>query len=316
MHDVLGATTSSTRSLRATARPPAGRPAAAVPRRPSRRLPPAPAAAAPADGPAWRETELHLSVAEQPWWADHAFYEQPAGWPCLEDEFPLVPMTAILEMLSTEAEALVPGSVAVAIESVRAFRWLAVEPPVWVAIRATIDPAATAARTDGATVVKAAIEGHARATVVVAPASRPRPSRWPGPSPGPSTCRSTWSTSRGAPPVPRPGVPGPAGVRHLGADGVDGRLLTKPAPGSLLDDAGQLFGFWVAQAVDKDRLVLPTSIDRISFWGPHPTPGTEVRCVVNVASRRPVGAGRPRAHRRRHRVVSHRGVGGPPLPER
>ena len=113
--------------------------AVALRRPPRSRMSPAPtptsSPAGPAEGPAWRETELHLSVAEQPWWADHAFYEQPAGWPCLEDEFPLVPMTAILEMLSTEAEALVPGTVAVAIESVRAFRWLAVEPPVTVAVR-------------------------------------------------------------------------------------------------------------------------------------------------------------------------------------
>src|SRR5690606_37618472 len=59
------------------------------------------------------ETVLELSVADQPWWGDHAFYPQPEGWDCLEDRFPLVPLTALIEMLSDEAQKLVPGSVVV-----------------------------------------------------------------------------------------------------------------------------------------------------------------------------------------------------------
>jgi hypothetical protein len=43
-----------------------------------------------------RETVHALSVVSQPHWLDHSFYEQPPGWPCIEDTFPLVPMTAIL----------------------------------------------------------------------------------------------------------------------------------------------------------------------------------------------------------------------------
>lgn len=231
-----------------------------------------------------REVTWELSVADQPWWRDHSFYEQPPGWAVLEDEFPLVPMTGIIEMLAAEAEALVPGTVAVRVESIRAFRWLAVEPPASVAVRAVIDHDATAAAPAGTTVVKTSVEGHARAVVHVAaafPAS-------PDPSAGPV---------RGEIPVPvaperiyveRHLFHGPEyqGIRalHFGTDGVTGRLESQSAPGALLDNAGQLFGLWMATRVDRDRLVLPTSIDRISFFGPRPEPGTPVDCVVNCTS--------------------------------
>lgn len=76
------------------------------------------------------------------------------------------------------------------------------------------------------------------------------------------------------------------GIRslHFGTDGVTGRLASQTAPGALLDNAGQLFGLWMATRVDRDRLVLPTSIDRISFYGPRPEAGTPVDCVVNCTS--------------------------------
>jgi len=289
VHEVLGAAQSSRRSLSGSIRPrsaptpPQARSATPTPANaPIAPIAPTPAPV-PAADPNVHETVLHLSVADQPWWGDHAFYEQPDGWPCLEDEFPLVPMTAIIEMLATEAEALVPGTVTVAIESVRAFRWLAVEPAADVAVRATLDVAATDARTDGITVVRSAIDGHARATVLLAPAyaasPAPKAVAVNGELPLPVTVERLYEKRHL---FHGPAYQGIKAFDEFGTDGVVGRLETKPFPGSLLDNAGQLFGFWVATAADRDRLVLPTSIDRISYWGPHPAAGTEVHCVVNV----------------------------------
>ncbi|HWJ98150.1 MAG TPA: acyltransferase domain-containing protein, partial [Acidimicrobiales bacterium] len=118
-------------------------------------------------GPSLKETVHHLSVAEQPFWLDHAFYEQPAGWPVVDDLFPLVPMTAIIEMLQHAAEDLVPGTVATRVEAIRAFKWLTVHPPTAVTVRATRDGDGPDPAT-GETTVKASIDKHARATVVVA----------------------------------------------------------------------------------------------------------------------------------------------------
>jgi phosphopantetheinyl transferase len=71
-------------------------------------------------------------------------------------------------------------------------------------------------------------------------------------------------------------------ITEFGDDGICGWLRSQAAPGALLDNAGQLLGYWVAAVVERDRLVLPTSIDRISYHGPHPEPGTRVFCSVRI----------------------------------
>lgn len=231
--------------------------------------------------PSLKETVHHLSVAEQPYWLDHAFYEQPAGWEVVDDLFPLVPMTAIIAMLQEAAEDLVAGTVSTRVEAIRAFKWLAVHPPTAVTVRAVRDGAGPDPAT-GETTVKASIDKHARATVVVAPGYPDPPAPTARPITGEIACPAQPDTLY----QERHLFHGPAyqGLQtfdEFGVDGASGLLETKPFPGSLLDNAGQLFGFWLAQRVDRDRLVLPTSIDRISFYGPHPTAGTVVRCVVN-----------------------------------
>jgi acyl transferase domain-containing protein/phosphopantetheinyl transferase (holo-ACP synthase) len=233
--------------------------------------------------PSLREAVWSLSVEDQPYWFDHAFYEQPEGWTVVEDLFPLVPMTGIIEKLMDEAVGVAPGQVPVRVEGIRAFRWLAVHPPTAVTVRVSRD----GDQVPGVeTAVKASIDGHARATVVCA-------DRYPAPPP-PAAQPIHGHVDNPATPVEvlysdRHLFHGPEyqGVRRFddfGDDGVSGLLEAGSAPGALLDNAGQLFGFWLAQRVDKDRLVLPTSIDRISFYGPLPARGTEVRCVVNATS--------------------------------
>ncbi|MCU1496694.1 MAG: Modular polyketide synthase, partial [Acidimicrobiales bacterium] len=243
-----------------------------------------PVGATAADAPRGHESVHALSVVAQPYWRDHSFYEQPEGWPCIEDTFPLVPMTAIIELLAAEAEALAPGQVVVSIEAVRAFKWLAVEPPVAVTVRAVLDGDAEG-HEGGTTVARSSIDRHARAQVRLAAAYPPAPA----PASRPVTGEIPLPVSVERLYAERHLFHGPEyqGIRSFtafGTDGVAGRLESQPAPGALLDNAGQLFGFWMASAVDRDRLVLPTSIDRISFFGPHPSPGTSVDCVVNLTS--------------------------------
>jgi acyl transferase domain-containing protein/phosphopantetheinyl transferase (holo-ACP synthase) len=271
------------RAARDHAQRPAPQPSVAAPAAAESAEPAEPAArAAEPTGPSLRETVHHLSVADQPYWLDHAFYEQPAGWPVIEDLFPLVPMTAIIAMLQEAAEDLVAGTVATRVEAIRAFKWLAVQPPTAITVRATregdgADP------TTGETRVKAAIDKHARATVVVAPTYPEPPASVARPVTGEIACPAQPDTlyeDRHL--FHGPAYQGLVSFEAFGLDGAAGLLETKPFPGSLLDNAGQLFGYWLAQRVDRDRLVLPTSIDRISFYGPHPEPGTMVRCVVNA----------------------------------
>ena len=221
----------------------------------------------------------HLSVDQEPAWRDHAFFPQPDGWPHLEDTFPLVPMTGILAMFVDAARQLVPDHVAISVEAIRAFQWLAVTPPVDVTVHAVIDPDAPGP----GIVVNTSIDRHAKASVRL---TRSYPT---APPPTDPELRGTVEASTTVDRVYADGhlFHGPSyqGMRsfdHFATNGARGRLVSRPAPGALLDNAGQLFGYWVACALPEDRLVLPTSIDRISFFGDHPTDGTDVDAVVEV----------------------------------
>jgi phosphopantetheinyl transferase (holo-ACP synthase) len=68
----------------------------------------------------------------------------------------------------------------------------------------------------------------------------------------------------------------------LGDDGVDGVIDVLPAPGALLDCAGQLMGWWVMHTETRDRLAMPVEIDRISLYAPEPPAGERVGCRVRM----------------------------------
>ncbi|HEY3141773.1 MAG TPA: beta-ketoacyl synthase N-terminal-like domain-containing protein [Acidimicrobiales bacterium] len=237
--------------------------------------------ASPVDEVASSVTQRRLSVDSEPAWNDHAFFRQRADWPHRDDWFPLVPMTGLVEMMTETAAELHPHLVPVVIEDIAAFRWLTVDPPVDVTLRATT----VEADPDGRTAkVKVSIEGHARATVVLAQAYPAAPS---GADAGrlvngrPSHIdASCFYTERHM--FHGPAYQGVEEFLTVADNGSRALLRTNPAPGALLDNAGQLMGHWLSSQATSDRLVLPTSIQRIELFGPHPHPGTLVDCTVTI----------------------------------
>jgi 3-oxoacyl-(acyl-carrier-protein) synthase/phosphopantetheinyl transferase len=212
---------------------------------------------------------LRLGLDTWPALADHCFYRQPPGWDDPADRFPVVPMTALVELMVAEAEALAPGLVAGRVEEVRALRWLAVAPAVEVALRTAELPGGPGERR-----IRVTLEGYAAATVVLTPS-------WPTPPPD----GADWPALE----APRASFVTPAdlyddrwlfhgpayqGVRvlgPLGRNGIDGTVRDSGGPGALLDNAGQLMGFWMMVTHQTDRLALPTSIGRLERYGPPPT---------------------------------------------
>ncbi|MBV8542764.1 MAG: polyketide synthase dehydratase domain-containing protein [Pseudonocardiales bacterium] len=224
-------------------------------------------------------TTRDLSLATMPYLADHCFYRQPDGWPEPADRYPVVPLTTVLELMADAARALSPGRAVVGISDVRALCWLAVAPPVTVTTRTTLHP-------DGNVTV--VLDGYARGTVLLAddyPTYHPTLS---APSPPLTGSRSCDVTARGLY-QDRWMFHGPAfqGVTELGPvtdDGIVGELIVPPAPGALLDTAGQLLGFWVMVRAARNRLAFPAGIDRVHYHGSPPGPGERVRCVVRIGS--------------------------------
>ncbi len=234
--------------------------------------PAGPASPATTSAPARHHERRRLSLAEVPELIDHAFFIQREGTGTVNDRFPVVPMTMMIQMFVDTATSLGGGRVVVGLQNVRALRWLAVEPPVEVDITAVWEAPDR---------VKVAIEGYARATVVLAEAypAPPPPDTQPltDERPPPHTARELYEQRwmfHG------PGYQGVTDMHAMGADGLRATVTCRPAPGALLDAAGQLLGYWIEANSTEDRIALPMRIDRIDLHGPHPEPGAELSCLV------------------------------------
>ncbi|MGH4009260.1 MAG: type I polyketide synthase [Pseudonocardiaceae bacterium] len=221
-------------------------------------------------------TTRTFSLATMPYLADHSFYRQPDGWPEPADRYPVVPLTTVLELIADAARALVPSRTVIGIRDVRAQRWLSVTPPVSVTTSATLDP-------DGNVAV--VLDGYARGTVLLADYYPAPPQLADLPLTGQQPCEITAEGLY----QDRWMFHGPAfqGVAELGPiadDGIVGELVVPSAPGALLDNAGQLLGFWIMRRTARDRLAFPSAIDQVCYYGSPPRPGERVRCVVRISS--------------------------------
>jgi len=227
----------------------------------------------PAEPPRTARITRRLSVETHPWLFDHTFMRQPPGWSNTPDRHPVVPMTTILHLAIEEAVALVPGKLAVALEDVRAYRWLAIPAPTDVVFDL---------RRDGDR-VRVTLDGYSEVTVVLGDAYAPAPSppplaidtpQWRLPDAA-SLYAHRWMFHG-------PAFQGVVALGGAGADAITGTLLTGAAPGALLDNAGQVFGLWVMLAAARDRLAMPVGLRRVDFFGPHPSPGERLRCDVRI----------------------------------
>ncbi|MBA0052919.1 4'-phosphopantetheinyl transferase superfamily protein [Streptomyces sp. AJS327] len=224
-------------------------------------------------------TRREFSLRLMPELLDHCWVRQSADWPDASDRFPVVPMTALFEVMADAARAVAPGRVVTGLEDVRATRFLTVAPPSQVTVTATPLP-------DGR--VRVVLDGYARGTVLLAD-GHPAP---PPPSGEALTARRPSPVSAAGLYAERLMFHGPAyrGVRRLedlADDGVTGVLEALPAPGSLLDGAGQLLGYWAMATQPRDRVSVPARVREVAYFGPHPRPGTRLSCVVRV---REIGA--------------------------
>jgi phosphopantetheinyl transferase len=225
-----------------------------------------------------RETVVQraISIDSMPELIDHTFFRQPDGWSVLSDRHPVVPMTALIDMMIEHATQMVPGKVAIELEDVRAYRWMVVSTPLDLAITC---------RHDGHGRVHVRLGEYAAGIVVLAdeypPAPRATPLVLANPVPSDVDSRRMYDD--------RYMFHGPAyqcivAVHELGDDGIRGALEAKPAQGALLDNAGQLFGFWVMVRSEKNRMAMPVRIGRLELFGPMPKPGARLECDVQIRS--------------------------------
>ncbi|MEU5028022.1 beta-ketoacyl synthase N-terminal-like domain-containing protein [Streptomyces milbemycinicus] len=239
--------------------------------------PPVPKTTAPAPT-TWR-TVLRVSTDTMPYLRDHCFFRQRSGWPDESDRWPVVPATTIVGHLMDAAERAAPGRRAVAVHGARFGRWVTAAPPVEVPITVTPSP-------DGPDRLAVDFGRSAQGTVELAP-------RYPTPRPAP------WPTDPAAEEAPAhtaaelysrrwmfhgPAFQGVSEITAIGAARVRGTITTPAAPGALLDNVGQLLGYWLMATRTERTVVFPVGMRHIRLFGPHPLPGASVECVIRVGS--------------------------------
>ncbi|WP_338059106.1 beta-ketoacyl synthase N-terminal-like domain-containing protein [Streptomyces olivoreticuli] len=234
-----------------------------------------PAALRTAADPA-RTTTVRIALDTMPYLTDHCFYRQRPDWPDIGDRWPVVPATTMIQRMTEVVAAPGPG-VTVAVRDARFLAWLVAEP----AVDVTMTVRNVVGCPDRHTVE---FGRYARAETETAPRHPAPPARWPLP---PDEEMPTVSARRMYEErwmFHGPLFQGVTTITALGARHVRGVLTAPPAPGALLDNAGQLLGYWLMATHPDRTVVLPVGIREIRFHGPEPAAGQRLDCHIRITS--------------------------------
>jgi acyl transferase domain-containing protein/phosphopantetheinyl transferase len=219
------------------------------------------------------ETVLRVSTESMPYLLDHCFFKQRPDWPDDEDRWPVVPATTVIDHMMGFAGDAMPGAVAVEVRDVVLNRWITAIPPIDIPV--TAQPV-------GRDQVQVRL-GHYAGAIVTLAHEHPRAGKpWPIPADErvPELAASRLYSDRWMFHGPR--FQGVSELTGIGQRHVRAVLTTPAAPGALLDNVGQVFGYWVMTTLPERTVVFPMHLGRIRFHGPHPEPGTRVDCSVRV----------------------------------
>lgn len=211
--------------------------------------------------------------------------------------FPIVPFTALMEIMAQAARVLVPAQVVVGMQEVRVHRWLAVDGgPITLRLSAErLDDARVSVRVvDEAT---KELGGVAEAAVVFG-------DRYPEPPP----TEPLSLTAEGAyvwPPerlydeamFHGPLFRGVSAMNRIGENGAvatltvgSRRRLMEPSQIAglatdfvLLDQPGQVVGFWAHQQLERASVVLPSRLGALRIYGPLQPEGSQLTCHARTA---------------------------------
>ncbi|WP_439659049.1 beta-ketoacyl synthase N-terminal-like domain-containing protein [Lentzea sp. HUAS TT2] len=207
-----------------------------------------------------------FSLRTMPELVDHSVFPQAPGWPDLADGFPIVPATGLLEVFADAARRLTGGTVH-GFAQVRAKRWLTALPATTVKI---------SARAESQDRVFVKVGDYAEGIVLMSPQTTQSERRElegvrAAPVSAGELYKDNWMFHG-------PAFAGVTKIDCLADNGIAGVLTPLPAPGALLDSAGQLIGHWMQVCRTEDQTVLPTGIERVTFHGPAPT--GDVHCTA------------------------------------
>ncbi|MCX4751519.1 polyketide synthase dehydratase domain-containing protein [Kitasatospora sp. NBC_01287] len=217
---------------------------------------------------------LHVSIAAMPYLRDHCFFRQRPDWPDPADRWPVVPATTIVRHLMDAAEHAAPGQLATGVEGMRFGQWVPAATPLDVEL--TLQDAGPGRRT-------ASFGEFARGTIELTDHHSVPPRPWPvdrGAERAPELTAAALYAERWM--FHGPAFQGLTELTALGERHVRGVITAPPAPGALLDNVGQLLGYWIMATRTERTVVFPVGLRHLRFYGPPPRPGTALDCHIRV----------------------------------
>lgn len=209
-----------------------------------------------------------------PYVCDHELYPQRPGWPIVADRHPVVPMTMEVMLVREAVEEALPALKVVEVARIQAYSWLAVSRQL------NVDITMKWVADDR---IETEIVGYFKAEVRVAAEYPPAELAAAAPLQSPrATAVDAADLYREGWMFHGPAYQGVAAFRGIGDNGIDGRLRVPEGKGALLDNMGQLAGYWVMEQ-PQDCLAMPIGVDSIRFFAPDPVPGEELEAQVRIA---------------------------------
>lgn len=211
-----------------------------------------------------------------PWVRDHELYPQKPDWPIVEDRHPVVPMTMevlmVRDLVQDHLQRQGLSTRVVAVTAIEAFNWLAVSKPVTVNMQISVLSAnrlAVEIKNYFRAVVEVA-DDWAQALAPLEALEKPRASQVDAKS----LYRERWMFHG-------PAYQGVDCIQAVGNNGIDGVLKVPTGQGSLLDNMGQLAGYWVME-LPENCLAMPIGVDRIEFHAADPEVGELLQAQVRI----------------------------------
>lgn len=203
--------------------------------------------------------QLDVSLGNCPYLIDHSLLRQPKGWHCVADMDPVIPMTMIFEMFGEIAAEQSPGEQVQKIMNIKVFQWMNVINP----FRETV----TGEWRDQHRVYLN-LERFANAEVQLSPHLNKASQNLHFNIGELLDIKRDTSQIYDAHMFHGLAYQGIRSLKAVGTKGITGMIEGAAGKGSLLDNAGQLFGLWLQLTLTKDRIAFPVKIQEIEFFGP------------------------------------------------
>lgn len=218
------------------------------------------------------ETPFNISLDQHPYLIDHALVKQKPGWHCPEDMDPVIPMTMILELLGEAAFNHERQRKLSRIQQIRVFQWMNVSKPFR-------EKVVGERKNDSIWSVR--IDKYAEAEVVLA-------EKLESSSLQLLTVGNLLDIQ--IDPVTiydrhmfhGPAYQGIKAVNSIGDKGIRGIIVGSGGKGSLLDNAGQLFGLWLQLTLKVNKVAFPIKIDEIIFYQDFADQTGEFECTCSL----------------------------------